>query len=211
MELVRIKGATKRTRKPRSLTVEEFQRFVRHLNEPFRTMALVCVSFGLRISEALALKWSDVDWLDGKLRVERGIVCQIVDDVKTAESRRALHIDHDMLDTLKLWKQTTQFSAHEDWMFASPVQLGRLPWSYDQVWRVYQKAGAKSGIGGLGTHSLRHTYRSWLDAVGTPVAVQQKLMRHADIRTTMNIYGDVVTDEMAVASGKVTRLALNGR
>lgn len=48
---------------------------------------------------------------------------------------------------------------------ASPVQLGRLPWSYDQVWRVYQKA---AGIGGLGTHS-RHTYRSWLDAVGTPV------------------------------------------
>ena len=36
-------------------------------------------------------------------------------------------------------------------------------------------------------------------------------MRHADIRTTMNIYGDVVTDEMSVACGKVTRLALNGR
>lgn len=35
-------------------------------------------------------------------------------------------------------------------------------------------------------------------------------MRHADIRTTMNINGDVVTDEMPVASGKVTRLALNG-
>jgi isocitrate/isopropylmalate dehydrogenase len=35
-------------------------------------------------------------------------------------------------------------------------------------------------------------------------------MRHADIRTTMNIYGDVVTDEMAVASGKVAGLALNG-
>jgi integrase len=134
-----------------------------------------------------------------------------VDDVKTSESRRALHIDNEMLETLKLWKQTTQFCGPEDWMFASPVQLGRLPWSYDQVWRMYQKAGANSGIGGLGTHSLRHTYRSWLDAVGTPVAVQQKLMRHADIRTTMNIYGDIVTDEMAVASGKVTRLALNGR
>ncbi len=61
---------------------------------------------------------------------------------------------------------------------------------------MYQKAGAKAGIGGLGTHSLRHMYRSWLDAVGTPVAVQQKLMRHADIRTTMNIYGDIVTDAL---------------
>ena len=67
-----------------------------------------------------------------------------------------------------------------------------------------------AGIGRLGTHSMRHSYRSGLDAVGTPVAVQQKLMRHADICTTMNVYGDVVTDEMAQASAKVTRLALNG-
>jgi integrase len=56
---------------------------------------------------------------------------------------------------------------------------------------------------------MRHSYRSWLDAVGTGIAVQQKLMRHADIRTTMK-YGDVVTDEMSVASGKIARLALNG-
>jgi hypothetical protein len=41
-------------------------------------------------------------------------------------------------------------------MFASPVQLGRLPWSYDQVWRVYQKAAGSAGIGKVGTHSLRH-------------------------------------------------------
>jgi integrase len=39
--------------------------------------------------------------------------------------------------------------------------------------------------------------------VGTSVAVQQKLMRHADIRTTMNTYGDVVKDEMQQAHSKV--------
>ena len=93
-------------------------------------------------------------------------------------------------------------------MFASPVQLGRLPWSYDQVWRMYQKAAGNAGIGRLGTHSLRHTYRSWLDSVGTPVGVQQKLMRHADIRTTMNIYGDAVTEDMRLAHEKVVRLAI---
>ncbi len=48
-------------------------------------------------------------------------------------------------------------------------------------------------------------------AVGSmqfPIAVQQKLMRHADIRTTMNIYGSVVSDEMEVANAKVEGLAL---
>jgi len=208
MELVEVKGATKRTRQPRSLTVAEFQRFVRHLEGPFRTVALLCCCLGLRISECLGLKWTDVDWLNGKLRVERGIVCQQVEDVKTAESRRDMAIDRELLQALKVWKQTTQFSAPDDWMFASPAQIGRLPWSYDQVWRVYQKAAGKAAIGRLGTHSLRHTYRSWLDSVGTPVGVQQRLMRHADIRTTMNIYGDAVTEDMAKAHGKVVRLAL---
>ena len=57
---------------------------------------------------------------------------------------------------------------------------------------------------------MRHSYRAWLDAVGTPIAVQQKLMRHTDIRTTLNIYGDVVTDEMARAHSRVVRLAIPG-
>ena len=65
-----------------------------------------------------------------------------------------------------------------------------------------------TNIGKPGTHTMRHSYRAWLDAVGPPIAVQQKLMRHADIRTTLNIYGDVVTDEMAQAHSRVVRLAI---
>jgi integrase len=210
MELVTVKGASKRRRKPRSLTVAEFQKFIVHLEEPFRTVALVCVCLGLRISECMALKWSDVDWLNNKLSVQRGIVKQHVDDVKTIGSEQRMTIDASMAEVLKLWKQISQFSASEDWMFASPAKLGRQPWSYDQVLRAFVNAGTEAGIGKLGTHSMRHTYRSWLDAVGTTIAVQQKLMRHADVRTTMNVYGDIVTDEMSVASGKVAGLALNG-
>jgi integrase len=168
------------------------------------------VCFGLRISEALALRWSDVDWLDKTLSIERRIVAQHVDATKTAESHRKMSIDSAMLDVLKLCKQTSQFAEPSDWIFASPTSLGRLPWSYVQVWDYYSYAGRDAGIGHVSTHVLRHTYRSWLDAAGTPITVQQKLMRHADIRTTLNIYGDVVTDEMAQAGTKIAQLALNG-
>jgi integrase len=129
-------------------------------------MALLCVCFGLRISECMALKWSDVDWLSSKLSVQRGIVKQHVDDVKTIGSEQDMTIDAGMAEVLKLWKQTSQFSASEDWMFASPAKLGRQPWSYDQVLRAFANAGTDAGIGKLGTHSMRHSYRSWLDAVG---------------------------------------------
>lgn len=211
IDLVVVKGATKRTRQPRSLTVDEFRKFIQHLEEPVRTMALLCVCFGLRISECLALKWSDVDWLNGKLRIERGIVRQRVDDVKTIYSQKQMSIDPELLGILTAWKQASEFSANGDWLFASPVQLGRLPWSYPYILRVFHKAAGDAGIGKVPTHTLRHSYRSWLDAVGTPIAVQQKLMRHSDIRTTMNLYGDVVTDEMAQAHSKVVGLALASR
>lgn len=156
---------------------------------------------GLRISECLALRWSDVDWLHGRVLIERGIVCQNVEDVKTSESRKQLVIAGELLTALKTRKQAAQFPTPDDWMFASPVQLGRLPWSYDQVWRVYQKAAKAAGIGGISTHCLRHTYRSWLDSLGTPIGVQQKLMRHAHVRTTMQ-YRDAFSTDMLDAHGQ---------
>jgi integrase len=208
--LVTVKGSCKRVRQPRSLTVEEFRLLMSHIHEPHGTIALMCVCFGLRISEALALKWSDVDWLKGTLRVERGIVERNVDDVKTDESRKSLAMAEDLLDRLKVWKQAAEFSADSDWIFASPVKIGRLPYSYTGVWRELDRASKAAGLGHMGTHTFRHSYRMWIDAIGTPIGVQQKLMRHSDIRTTMNIYGDAGTADMREAHTKVVRLALNG-
>jgi integrase len=151
--------------------VEEFRKLLQHLNDPFRTTALVCVCFGLRISECLALKWSDVDWLKGRLRVQRSIVRQRVGDTKTEYSERAMPIDAEMLDPLKTWKQTTEFRAESDWVFASPAHIGRLPWSADSLNDAYRKAGRASGVLNVTTHSMRHTYRSWLDAVGTTLTI----------------------------------------
>ena len=208
MSLVDIRGASKRTKKPRNLTIEQVQNFLGNLPQPFHDIALLCLLLGLRISECLALRWVDVDWLGPRLSIDRSIVNQNVEDVKTVESRRNMPIDPGLLDVLKAWKQNAKFSAPSDWIFASPSQLGRLPWSYDQIWRVYRKAATAAEIGSLGTHSLRHTYRSLLDGVGTPLAVQQKLMRHTDIRTTMNVYGDVITNQESEALAKIARLAL---
>jgi len=206
MSLVQNIGATRRVRKARSLTAEQFNALLKELHEPFATLALLCVCLGLRISEALALQWADVDWLGSRLSIRRGIVEQVVGDLKTEGSAKTLDLAGEVLERLKSWKQLSEFSGVDDWIFASPVKLGRLPYSYTGVWRELVRATDAAKIGHLGTHAFRHTYRSWLDAVGTPVAVQQKMMRHADIRTTFNIYGDVVTDEMTTASSKVAQL-----
>jgi integrase len=207
MDQMTIRDATNR-RKPRSLTEDEFHRFIVHLEEPIKTVALACVSFGLRISEALALKWGDVDWTAARLTVERGIVRQRLGPVKTKESERKMAIDPALLVQLQHWRNNSQFPRGEDWVFASPVKMGRLPISYPWVWKAFRHAAKAAGIETFGTHTMRHTYTSWLDAAWAPLSVQQKLMRHADIRTTMNVYGDVVTDEMSHAHSKVVEMAL---
>jgi integrase len=210
MELVNVKNASQRVRKTRSLTVEQFQLLLETVGNDacWRTILLLAVSFGLRISEVLGLKWKDVDWLGKTISIERGVVKQIVDDVKSSCSARTMVCADELLDVLKHWRQTTQFSQAEDWVFASAYKLGRQPLSYTFAWENLGNAAVKAGIGHVSSHTFRHTHRTWLDSVGTPVGVQQKLMRHADIRTTMNIYGDAATADMRNAHEKVVRLVL---
>src|SRR5580704_1704150 len=105
VSLVQNKGATRKVRKARSLTVEQFQALLKELDDPFATLALVCVCLGLRISEALALRWGDVDWLGSQLSIRRGIVEQVVDDVKTEGSAKTFDLAGELLDRLKSWKQ----------------------------------------------------------------------------------------------------------
>jgi integrase len=59
---------------------------------------------------------------------------------------------------------------------------------------------------GDGWHTFRHTYRSWLDENGAPMKVQQELMRHDSIQTTMNVYGRAMAETKRRANSQVVGL-----
>ena len=86
-----------------------------------------------------------MDWLGGRLRVERGIVRQKVGDVKTLDSGKLMSIDAAMLATLKTWKQDPVF-FDEDWIFATRLSLADCR-SYPWVWIMFQQRlqGRESG------------------------------------------------------------------
>lgn len=211
MKLVRVRGGSKRKKQPRVLTITQFQRLVHELHDPYRTMVILDLATGLRCSELFALKWCDVIWDDLTLLVRRGIVDTVVSDVKTEYSRAGMPLDPALAEVLLNWQRTTQFNKPEDWVFASPFKAGTMPW---QPWRMQQRhigpAAVRCGIGHIGWHTFRHTFRSLLDETGAPLKVQQELMRHADIRTTMNIYGKAM-EESSEAHHKVVRLVLPPR
>ena len=209
MKLVRVRGGSKRQKQPMVLTITQIQRLIEELDDPYRTMVILDLATGLRCSELFALKWRDVIWDDLLLLVRRGIVDTIVSDVKTEYSRAGMPLDPLLAEALLNWHRATQFNKPDDWIFASPFKAGTLPW---QPWRVQQRhigpAAVRCGIGHIGWHTFRHTFRSLLDETGAPMKVQQELMRHADIRTTMNIYGKAMEQSKRDAHHKVVCLVL---
>src|SRR6266850_2605204 len=150
------------------------------IDEPFRTLVILDLATGLRCSELFALMWCDVLWDDLTLLVRRGIVTGVVSDVKTKYSNAGIPLDPALAEVLSRWQRTTLFKNPEDWVFASPFVAGRLPW---YPWGVERRhiipAGIRCGIGRIGWHTFRHTFRTLLDETGAPMKVQQELMRHA--------------------------------
>jgi integrase len=70
------------------------------------------------------------------------------------------------------------------------------------------RAGEKASVGRIGWHTFRHTYSTLLNEYGTDAKVQQELLRHADIRTTMNIYTRAVPERLREANSKAVSILL---
>lgn len=207
MSLVRIKGATRRNSEPIILTYEQFAHLLSELKEPYRTMAVLAGALGLRASEIVGLKWRDWDAKALTISLRQSVVNTDEGDLKTPESKSILPIAPEVAEVLSRWKEATHFTAADDWIFASPYKAGRMPyhaWSA-QFWAL-APAGRRAGIGNVGWHDLRHSYRSWLDQTGAPIGVQKDCLRHASIVTTMDKYGAAVMSAKREAHGNVVQM-----
>jgi Phage integrase family len=134
------------------------------------------------------------------------VVDGVVDEVKTEYSEDDLPLDPGLAEVLLTWKRKCR-NSEEGWIFPSPV-TGRCYHASPIQQDYLRPAGRTLNLGDIGWHTFRHTYRSWLDLVGTSMGVQQKLMRHAQIATTMNVYGDSMMESKRAANSKVVEMAL---
>lgn len=72
----------------------------------------------------------------------------------------------------------------------------------------FKPKGKSIGVSDLGWHTFRHTYRSLLDETGAPIGVQQKLMRHSNVATTMKVYGNATLRTKQAANSKVVQMVM---
>jgi len=206
MELVKVRGISKRKRRPRILQVKDAWRLLDALAQPYRTMVLIALCFGLRISEILGLRWTDFDFKRAVVLIQRSAVGKRLNKLKTEYSQDEVPLERGFILELKKW-QALCVETEGQWLFPSPV-TGR-PYHADSVRTDYLvPAGLELGLGRIGFHTFRHSYRAWLDETGAPVGVQQKLMRHAHISTTMDQYGNASIEAKRKANRPVVQRLL---
>lgn len=93
------------------------------------------------------------------------------------------------------------------WVFANPQT--EMPWWPSRIVEHWLRpAGIKVGIGSICWHTFRHSYSTLLRSLEVDVKVQQELLRHADIRATMNIYTQAIPKALREANSKVVSMIL---
>jgi integrase len=123
MELVEVRGVSKRVRKPRVLTVKQYHLLLPIIPEPYRTMVLLAQCLGLRVSEILGLQWRDLDFELLVLRARRGVVQGRVDRVKSEYSEDDVPLDFAVAQVLLDWQKRCP-SNPEGWLFFRTRQPG---------------------------------------------------------------------------------------
>jgi len=90
-------------------------------------MVLLDVTTGLRRSELFALKWTDVNFSNLIIDIQRSIYRGHIGSCKTETSRRPAPLDISVAADLWLWKKTSKYTSPNDWIFASPRTGGQQP------------------------------------------------------------------------------------
>jgi integrase len=182
--ITHVRQSAKRQKVPVVLNIEQIQSLVSHLKEPGKTAVLVDILTGLRVSELLALKWSDVDFETLELHVTRSIALQHVGPCKTEASQKPVPLDPELAEVLLMWRRQSPYPMDGDWVFASPARKGKLPyWSFS-IFRVYIRPALEAaGITGkVGWHTFRHSFATILkvarggceNRAGTAAACEQQ-------------------------------------
>jgi len=129
-------------------------------------------------------------------------------ETKTEASRKPLPIDHQLAEPLQKLRARSLHTDPDDWVFANRTGRPRAQQSILQ--RQLRPAAQRAGIGKIGWHTFRHSYSTMLRSAGTDIKVQQELLRHSTIQTTMNIYTQAVSQHKRAANSLVVGILFEG-
>lgn len=203
-----VRSSSKRVDAPDILTPIEIRAILGELSEPARTVTLLAAVTGMRRGELFGLKWEDLDFERRTIRIVRSLVDQVEGKPKTETSRKPLPMSPELVTALTSWREQTEYAKSSDWVFASPMSFGKLPYWPDMLLRRHILPAAKRlGLQKrIGWHTFRRTAASLLMSSGSSVKTTQELMRHATADITLELYAQAVTEDKREAQNALAAL-----
>lgn len=168
----------------RYLSKEEIKKLVQSCGlEYLRVIVIIALNTGMRRGEILALKWSDIDFEQGIVHIEKTLSTKGErQDTKSGE-RRDLPMNNVLRKILMEWKDKSN---------------GMELFAIKDIKRSFITACRKAGIQDFHFHDLRHTFASHQVMSGTDLTTVSKLLGHSTILMTMK-YSHLSPDHMLKA------------
>lgn len=205
-------------------TQEEQKAFVEHLRQhpgaKDGKLLLFTLGTGLRLGEALALRWTDIDMSSREIRIRRalervkqddGSYSDIESTPKNQSSIRSFKLPEKIFEMIsvmqnerdhakdkvkgKAKKKGSVDTEIKDNDLVFPGVDGKYIFNKNPN-RHLQAICKEIGINVITFHNLRHTFATRLFEKGVPIKTVQALLGHADIETTQNIYVHVMKATM---------------
>jgi integrase len=184
----------------------------------YRTIIQTAIYIGARISELLALRWSDVHLDRGMIEIRRSLSTARVKgevnqervrwfDPKTKHGIREIPIPAELISALKTWKEKCPQSRLDLVFcneFGEPCErtgIGR----YGLAPALKQAEIEKT----VTMHGLRHSYASMLILLRRPITEISRYLGHADVSITMRVYAHFLKPKKQDAMSDLERLIQN--
>lgn len=192
---------------------DEVARFLAHVaDDPQAALYRLLVATQVRIGEAVALRWSDLDLGAGRLRVQRTweeTSRTFSEHAKSSASDRVIDFDLETATILMAHRDREQFRSRSGrWAFPELVFHGARggvlsPRVADRLLRARCR---EAGVPVLAPHGLRHTGATLLLKQGVPIHVVSRRLGHARIQTTIDLYAHVLPSQQREAAEQMARV-----
>ena len=195
----------KKSREMKVLTQSEVIRFLdRAKEENYYELFLLELATGMRRGEILALKWSDLNFKTGELRIERQVNVihgePIISEPKTKSSIRTAILSSSLLKILSEYRK----NINSEWIFPSPIDDAK-PRNPPAVRKRLQLILGRAGCTKVRFHDLRHTFATMALENGMDVKTLSATIGHVSSATTIDIYSHITDTMQRQAAAKIDR------
>ncbi len=198
----------KDNREPEFLGPDDILRLLDAAREPERSLFAVLAMSGMRLGEALALRWRDVDYEMRAIKVTRSWSYHGgFHEPKTEASRRAVPLMDALADNLRDYYHGKGHPALEDLLFTDD---GKKPLDPSNVRKRFLEALDAAGLKHVTMHSLRHSYASIMLSYGASIKALQRALGHASATMTLNVYAHLIQEDMDPVLAKASRAFSKG-